>query len=90
MVLHNLQNGLNFLFNTQILHSLLFVSIPVLIAFGLSYSLLLPFTNRALNTGEIAFGLQEGLLTQLKSFSPKERENLLRHSLVYNVLPNTG
>jgi CRP-like cAMP-binding protein len=57
----NLKTGLHFLFTTPILRSLFFLFIPVLIAFGLQSSLLLPFTLQALNAGEFEFGLQESL-----------------------------
>jgi CRP-like cAMP-binding protein/predicted MFS family arabinose efflux permease len=61
LVAQNLKAGLRYLFNTPILHSLFFLSIPVLIAFGLQSSLMLPFTLRALQAGEFEFGLQESL-----------------------------
>jgi MFS transporter, DHA3 family, macrolide efflux protein len=61
MVVRNLTAGLKFLFGTPVLRSLFYVSIPVLIAFGLSNSLLLPFTDKALHATEFEYGLQEGL-----------------------------
>jgi CRP-like cAMP-binding protein/sugar phosphate permease len=61
LVARNLKAGLRVLFNTPVLRSLLFLSIPVLIAFGLQNALLLPFTLRALHAGEFEFGMQESL-----------------------------
>ena len=61
LVAQNLKIGLKHLFNTPLLRSLFFISIPVLIGFGLSNSLLLPFAERALNANEFEYGLQEGL-----------------------------
>jgi CRP-like cAMP-binding protein/predicted MFS family arabinose efflux permease len=61
IVLENLRSGLRFLFNTPHLRSLFIISIPILIGFGLSNSLLLPFSTRALNATEFEYGLQEGL-----------------------------
>ncbi len=60
-VLHNLRDGTKFLFDTQILRSLMILSIPVLFAFGLWNTLLLPFSERAINATEFEYGLQEGL-----------------------------
>jgi DHA3 family macrolide efflux protein-like MFS transporter len=61
VVVSNLQSGLRYLFDTPILHSLFLVSIPVLIAFGLTNSILLPFANRALGMNDFQFGIQEGV-----------------------------
>jgi MFS transporter, DHA3 family, macrolide efflux protein len=61
MVWRNLRAGARFLFNTSILRSLLIVSIPVFVSFGLSNALLLPFALRALGATEFEYGLQEGL-----------------------------
>ncbi len=61
VVVDNLKIGVNYLFSTTILRSLFFISIPVLISFGLSNSLLLPFAERALQATEFEYGLQEGL-----------------------------
>ncbi len=61
VVLHNLRAGLRVLFDTPILRSLLLSSVPVLIGFGLSNALLLPFAIRALHASEFEYGLQEGL-----------------------------
>lgn len=57
----NLKEGLKYLSDNSALRSLLIVSIPVLIGFGLWNSLLLPFAERALDATEFEFGLQEGL-----------------------------
>ncbi len=61
VVTRNLKAGLRYLFDTPILRSLLLSSVPVLIGFGLSNALLLPFAIRALNATEFEYGLQEGL-----------------------------
>jgi len=61
VVLNNLRAGMQKLFHTTILRSLFTAQVPVLIAFGLSNALLLPFALRALNATEFEYGLQEGL-----------------------------
>jgi CRP-like cAMP-binding protein/sugar phosphate permease len=61
VVLNNLRAGVRQLFDTPILRSLFNAQIPVLVAFGLSNALLLPFALRALNATEFEYGLQEGL-----------------------------
>ncbi len=61
VVLRNLKGGMRFLFDSPILRSLFFVSIPVVISFGLSNALLLPFAVRALGATEFEYGIQEGL-----------------------------
>lgn len=61
VVIKNLKAGLRQLFNTPILRSLFTVQVFVLISFGLSNVLLLPFAIRALNATEFEYGLQEGL-----------------------------
>lgn len=61
LVIKNLKVGVSQLFNTPILRSLFTAGIPVLIAFGLSNALLLPFALRALKATEFEYGLQEGL-----------------------------
>jgi DHA3 family macrolide efflux protein-like MFS transporter len=61
MVLRNVQTGVRFLFDTPILRSLLLVSVPVLVSFGLSNALLLPFASRALGANEFQYGIQEGM-----------------------------
>ena len=59
VVTRNLKAGLRFLFDTPVLRSLLLSSVPVLIGFGLSNALLLPFAIRALHATEFEYGLQE-------------------------------
>ncbi len=61
LIVRNLRVGLRFLADTPILRSLFLAYIPVLIGFGLSNSLLLPFADRALNATEFEYGLQEAL-----------------------------
>jgi CRP-like cAMP-binding protein/sugar phosphate permease len=61
MVVRNLRAGVRFLAGTPLLRSLFLAYIPVLIAFGLSNSLLLPFSIRALGANEFQYGIQEGL-----------------------------
>ena len=60
-MVRNLQAGITFLASTPILRSLLVVSIPVLIGFGLSNSLLLPFAQRALGASTFQYGIQEAM-----------------------------
>jgi len=60
-VLTNVRAGMKTLFDTPILRSLFLVSIPMLVAFGLSNSLLLPFALRALQATEFEYGIQEAL-----------------------------
>ncbi len=61
VVIKNLRAGVHQLFNTPILRSLFSVQVLVLISFGLSNTLLLPFALRALKATEFEYGLQEGL-----------------------------
>ena len=61
IVVNNLRAGMRQLFDTPILRSLFTAQVPVLIAFGLSNALLLPFALRALHATEFEYGLQEGL-----------------------------
>ena len=61
LIVRNLRVGLRFLADTPILRSLFIVYIPVLIAFGLSNSLLLPFADRALKATEFEYGIQEAV-----------------------------
>jgi CRP-like cAMP-binding protein len=61
VVLKNLRAGVNQLFSTPILRSLFSVQAIILISFGLSNSLLLPFALKALKASEFQYGLQEGL-----------------------------
>jgi MFS family permease len=61
LVISNLKVGVRQLFATPILRSLFMSSIPMLVAFGMSNALLLPFALRALKATEFEYGLQEGL-----------------------------
>jgi MFS family permease len=61
IVWQNLLAGGKFLFSTPILRSLLTVSIPVYLSFGLWNTLLLPFAKGPLHAGDFEYGLQEGL-----------------------------
>lgn len=61
LVVKNLRAGVRQLFNTPVLRSLFSVQVVVLISFGLSNTLLLPFALKALNASEFEYGLQEGL-----------------------------
>lgn len=61
IVMNNLRAGVRQLFDTPILRSLFTAQVPVLIAFGLSNALLLPFAIRALNASEFEYGIQEGM-----------------------------
>jgi CRP-like cAMP-binding protein/sugar phosphate permease len=60
-VARNLQAGARFLLNTPILRSLLLVSVPTFISFGLWNAIILPFALKALHATEFEYGLQEGL-----------------------------
>ena len=61
VVIKNLRAGVRQLFSTPVLRSLFSVQVMVLISFGLSNTLLLPFALKALNATEFEYGLQEGL-----------------------------
>jgi len=61
VVIKNLRAGVSQVINTPVLRSLFSVQVLVLIAFGLSNALLLPFAIRALGASEFEYGLQEGL-----------------------------
>lgn len=61
VVMRNLRAGVRFLLDNAMLRSLLVTSAPVLIGFGLSNALLLPFAHQALKASEFEYGLQEGL-----------------------------
>jgi len=61
VVIENLKLGMKQLFDTPALKSLFSVQVIVLISFGLSNTLLLPFAVEALNASEFEYGLQEGL-----------------------------
>jgi MFS family permease len=61
VVIKNLRAGVRQVTSTPILRSLFSVQVLVLISFGLSNALLLPFALRALKATEFEYGLQEGL-----------------------------
>jgi hypothetical protein len=61
VVIKNLRAGVRQLFSTPVLRSLFSVQVVVLVSFGLSNTLLLPFALKALNATEFEYGLQEGL-----------------------------
>ena len=61
LVLINLRAGMNKLVSTPILRELFSVQVVVLISFGLTNTLLLPFALTELNATEFEYGLQEGL-----------------------------
>jgi CRP-like cAMP-binding protein/predicted MFS family arabinose efflux permease len=60
-VARDLRAGARFLLESPVLRSLLIVCVPTFIGFGLTNTLLLPFSLRALNATEFEYGLQEGL-----------------------------
>jgi len=60
-IVRNLKDGARHLLDSSILRSLLIVSVPVFLSFGLWNSLLLPFALRALQASEFEYGLQEAL-----------------------------
>ena len=61
VVWQNLAEGARFLFDTPIIRSLLIISVPAIISFGLWNTLLLPFAIRALDATEFEYGIQEAL-----------------------------
>ena len=61
VVIQNLRAGVKQVVDTPILRSLFSVMAIVLISFGLSNAILLPFSIRALGATEFEYGLQEGL-----------------------------
>jgi len=60
-VVQNLKAGIYWVRDTPVLRSLLLISVPMLIGFGLANSLLLPFASRALHASEAQYGIQEGM-----------------------------
>lgn len=60
-VVRNLKDGARHLLDTPILRSLLIISVPVFLSFGLWNSLLLPFALRALGATEFEYGIQEAM-----------------------------
>jgi len=61
VVVQNLRAGIRQLLGTPVLRSLFSILVVVLISFGLSNTLLLPFALTALKATEFEYGLQEGL-----------------------------
>jgi MFS family permease len=61
VVVKNLQSGLKYLFGSQVLRSLLIVTLLYSVMVGLSNTLLLPFATDALHATTFEYGLQEGL-----------------------------
>jgi len=61
IVIQNLRSGLRQLFNTGVLRGLFYIQIIVLISFGFSNALLLPFSVDALHASEFEYGIQEAL-----------------------------
>jgi MFS family permease len=61
VVLANLRDGMQTLWQIPILRSLLLAGLPVFLSFGLWNVLLLPMAIRALGATEFEYGLQEGL-----------------------------
>jgi len=61
VVVRNLKAGLKYLVDSPILRSLVIVSVPIMVSFGLWNTLLLPFAIEALGATEFEFGVQEGL-----------------------------
>ena len=61
LVIQNLRAGVQQLLQTPVLRYLFYVQIVVLISFGFSNTLLLPFALTALDATEFEYGLQEGL-----------------------------
>ena len=60
-IISNLKTGGQFMIGNSPLRSLFLVTIPVILAFGLWNSLLLPFTLSTLHATTFEYGLQEGL-----------------------------
>jgi len=61
VVFKNLRAGIGQLLNTPVLRALISIQTLVLISIGLSNTLLLPFSLKALKATEFEYGLQEGL-----------------------------
>jgi DHA3 family macrolide efflux protein-like MFS transporter len=61
VVIQNLRAGVKQVADTPVLRSMFSVMSIVLISFGLSNAILLPFSIRALGASEFEYGLQEGL-----------------------------
>jgi CRP-like cAMP-binding protein/predicted MFS family arabinose efflux permease len=61
IVVRNLKSGLKYLFNNQVLRSLLFVGLGYGLVVGMGNTLLLPFATNVLGASTFEYGLQEGL-----------------------------
>jgi len=61
IVIQNLRAGVRQLFNTGVLRGLFYIQVIVLISFGFSNTLLLPFAVDALHASEFEYGIQEAL-----------------------------
>jgi DHA3 family macrolide efflux protein-like MFS transporter len=60
-VVRNLQVGIKYLFDNEVLRSLFIIGVPIWIGVGLWNTLLLPFAEQVLGASEFEYGLQEGL-----------------------------
>jgi CRP-like cAMP-binding protein/Na+/melibiose symporter-like transporter len=60
-VIRNLQVGLKYLFDNQVLRSLFFIGLFIWLGTGLWNTLLLPFAQEVLGASEFQYGLQEAL-----------------------------
>jgi CRP-like cAMP-binding protein/Na+/melibiose symporter-like transporter len=60
-VIRNLQIGLNYLFDNQVLRSLLIIGLPIWLGSGLWYTLVLPFAQQVLGATEFQYGMLEAL-----------------------------
>jgi len=61
VVVKNLQGGLRYMFGSQVLRSLVTISVVYAFVVGLGNTLLLPFSTDALGATTFEYGLQEGL-----------------------------
>jgi CRP-like cAMP-binding protein/Na+/melibiose symporter-like transporter len=60
-VIRNLQIGVNYLFDNQVLRSLLFIGLTYWLGAGMWNTLLLPFTQQVLGATDFQYGMQEAL-----------------------------
>jgi MFS family permease len=60
-ITRNLREGLIYLFNHQVLRSIVFIGFIYALSIGIWNTMLLPFATVALNATEFEYGLQEGL-----------------------------
>ena len=61
VVIRNLKSGMKYLFNNQVLRSLLLVGLGYGLVVGLGNTLLLPFATDVLGASTFEYGLQEGV-----------------------------